>query len=105
MARFLNDRLELQSDLESILGSRNVYFQPPESIMMNYPCIVYKLDAVQNIAADDIRYVVHPRYQLTLIDRDPDSEYLDALSELPYCVFERYYAVDNLNHFVFSIYS
>lgn len=105
MARFLDNRLDLQERLESIMGSRNVYFQPPESIMVEYPCIIYKLDMVHNNSADNIRYLTNPRYQLTLIDRDPDSEYLDILSELPYCSFERFYAVDNLNHFIFSIYA
>ena len=37
-------RLELQDTLETILESRNVYFNPPESIKMNYPAIIYKLD-------------------------------------------------------------
>ena len=29
-------RLELQSKFEELLGSRNVYYQPPESIKMSY---------------------------------------------------------------------
>ena len=37
-------RLILQSALEAILGSRNVYFQPPSGFQMQYPCIVYTLD-------------------------------------------------------------
>ena len=35
------NRLDLQALLEDLLGSRNVYYQPPESVKMNYPAIVY----------------------------------------------------------------
>ena len=37
-------RLDLQKLLVELLGSDNVYFQPPPSVQMNYPAIVYKLD-------------------------------------------------------------
>jgi len=33
----MGTRLELQNLLENILGSRNVYFQPPENLKLNYP--------------------------------------------------------------------
>lgn len=34
-------RLDLQTFLEELLESKNVYFQPPESVKMKYPAIVY----------------------------------------------------------------
>lgn len=38
----MNRRYELQAVLEGILGSGNVYFQPPENLKMRYDCIVYE---------------------------------------------------------------
>ena len=46
-------RLNLQTTLETILGSRNVYFQPPESVKLKYPAIVYSRNDIMNQFADD----------------------------------------------------
>lgn len=97
-------RLELQTELEEILGSRNVYFQPPESVKMKYPAIRYSLSSIENRHADNRAYKQTKAYELILIDPNPDSEYIDKLSQLPYCRFDRFYPADNLNHYVFTIY-
>ena len=39
----MGTRLELQNKLEELLGSRHVYFQPPESVKMEYPAIKYSM--------------------------------------------------------------
>ena len=52
----MDSRPNLQTKLEQILGSRNVYFQPPESIKLNYPAIVYKRSNIQNTFADNEVY-------------------------------------------------
>jgi len=97
-------RLELQKLLTDILGSRNVYFQPPETIRMSYPCIVYALDDIDINYADNTSYTRIKRYKITLIDKDPDSTFVDSLlSELP-TSFNRFYTADNLNHWVFLLY-
>lgn len=97
-------RLELQDLLESILGSQEVYYQPPSSINMNYPAIVYSRDDIDNIHADNKVYMQTLAYQLTVIDENPDSEYVRKISQLPRCNFDRHYVSDNLNHDVFIIY-
>lgn len=98
------DRLQLHELLCSILGSRNVYFQPPESIRMNYPAIVYALDAIENTYANDRVYLSERRYAVTVIDVDPDSLIADKIAMLPLCRFNRLYTSDNLNHYVFELY-
>lgn len=100
----MRKRTELQSLLESILGSRNVYFQPPESVKMNYPAIVYELDAIKTSSADSRVYLSNRRYSLTLIDKNPDTELIDELSKLQFCSFDRHFKSENLNHYVFSLY-
>jgi hypothetical protein len=97
-------RLELQSILESILGSRNVYFQPPSTIKMRYPAIVFSLSNIDVKHADDTRYLNHKRYELTYIDSDPDNENVEKILTLPLCSFDRFYTSNNLNHYVFTIY-
>lgn len=98
------DRLTLHSELKTILGSSNVYFQPPASLIMKYPCIIYKRDADEAIYADDIKYSVMKRYLVTVVDRDPDSLVPDKVSKLPYCKAQKPYTVDGLNHFVYVLY-
>ena len=95
---------QLQSLLESVLGSRNVYFQPPPNIQMAYPAIVYKLDYAVTQFADDYPYTFSKRYQVTAIDRNPDSQLLDKLARLQKSTFNRSFQADGLNHFVFNIY-
>ena len=97
-------RTELQTLLESTLGSRNVYFQPPESFKIKYPCIIYELSNMEKIFADNIGYMNKRSYQVTVVDRDPDSTIPLAVSDIPMSRFNRFYTSDNLNHFVFTIY-
>lgn len=96
-------RLELHEILCEALGSRNVYFQPPESIKMKYPAIVYSRSDISNTYADDTSYLTSKEYLITVIDKDPDSEIPDRISKLPLCRFDRHYTADNLNHDVFTI--
>lgn len=99
-----NRRLHLHEVLCKILGTRNVYFQPPESVQMNYPAIVYGLDEIKNTFADDGVYLSVRKYAVTVIDEDPDSMIVDKVCLLPMCHFNRHYEKDNLNHDVFELY-
>ena len=98
------DRLSLHTRFIEILGSNNVYFQPPESVKISYPAIIYSLDDIEKTHADNGMYRACRSYSVTLIDRDPDSPTVARLSALPFCRFNRYYSGDNLNHWNFSIY-
>lgn len=100
----MDSRPNLQTKLEQILGSRNVYFQPPESIKLNYPAIVYKRSNIQNTFADNEVYKQSYFYEITVIDRKSDSQITKRLSKLPKIRFDRSFTYDNLNHDVFTIY-
>ena len=97
-------RQALQAKLEEILGSENVYYEPPESLKLNYPCFVYMLDEVERRSADNMGYTIKNRYQITLIDRRPDNPARPRLMELPYASFERAYKSNNLEHYVITLY-
>ena len=99
------NRLDLQTEFEKILGSHNVYFQPPASVKMQYPAIVYSLKNIEKNFANNLSYIITPGYEVILIDKNPDSIYVEKILKLPYCRFDRHYTSDNLNHFVFTIYN
>lgn len=98
-------RLNLQTIFEDILGSHNVYYQPPQSVQMRYPAIVYSRRSIESMHANDGGYRHMPSYEVILIDRNPDSEFVDKLLQLPYCSYDRHYEANNLNHDVFVIYN
>jgi len=97
-------RLQLNETLCKILGSRNVYFQPPESIKMKYPAIVYSLSDIENLYANNGVYLSARKYTVTVIDKDPDSLIVGAVAGLPTCRYDRHYEKDNLNHDVFTLF-
>lgn len=101
----MSDRLYLDGILREIPGVKKVYFTPPNSTKLVYPCILYSLDGMNNVHADNKNYRVNKRYLITVIDTDPDSEIPDVISELPYCSLSRPpYVSDGLYHFIFEIY-
>lgn len=100
----MGKRVDLQAELETILGTRNVYFQPPESIQIKYPCIIYNRNSDRPRFANNKMYANKILYNVTLVDKNPDSSILEKFYTLPLCSFNRHYVSENLNHDVFSIY-
>lgn len=99
-----NNRLELSQIFRFILGSKNVYFQPPPTVQMNYPCIKYERSNIRTHYADNIPYKNKKRYTVTIIDKNPDSVIPDKVGQLPTASYERFYTADGLNHDVYTIY-
>lgn len=97
-------RSDLQAVFLGILGSDNVYFQPPPTVKMEYPCIVYRRDYELANHADDFPYKRRMRYLVTVIDRNPDSGIPDQVASLPMCTYDRFYTADNLNHDVYKLF-
>jgi len=94
--------LQLHDLLEEI--TEHVYFQPPENIRMAYPCIIYSRDGVSSDHANNELYRHAKRYQVTVVDRDPDTEIADKVEALQYAAFERSFPADDLNHYVFTLF-
>lgn len=103
-------RLELHNELIGILGTERdvesrVYFQPPESKKLTYPCIVYSRVGVNTISADNKLYRGTTRYTITVIDKNPDTKIPDLiLAHFPMCSFDRAFVSDNLNHYTITLY-
>ena len=97
-------RVDLQTILVDLLGSEHVYFQPPSTVEMTYPCIVYKRDDASEEFANNNLYHRTKRYLVTHIGRDPDSDVPDSIAQLPRTTMSRSFVADNLNHDVFIVY-
>ena len=98
-------RLQLHEKFCTILGTRNVYFQPPESLKIKYDAIVYKVANRDTLKADDSLYNGRTGYEVQFITRDPDSTIPDLiLGSFLYVYHERSFTIDNLHHEVFRIY-
>lgn len=101
----MGSRENLQTELEAVLGSRNVYFQPPESLKIKYPAIIYELGDINVRKANNSNYLKNKIYNLTLIHNDPDNDMIEKIMDsFDYCSFDRAYKADNLYHYVFEIY-
>lgn len=98
------NRVDLQARLEELLGSPNVYFQPPESMQIKYDAIVYSRKSIENRHANDSVYKQDDAYEVVAIYKNPDSDLPRKISRLPKCRFDRHYTSDNLNHDAFTLY-
>lgn len=94
------------SELQSLLTTfaPNVYFQPPESVKLKFPCITYSINPGWVRHANNNLYTRRRSYTVTYIHRDPGTETVNRIEELPYCSYDRRFAKDNLYHDVFELY-
>lgn len=81
-----------------------VKYQPGPSITLTYPAIVYKLDDMPSIFANNKPYHWDHRYEVQVIDRSPESKLREKMIQLPLSRFSGAFVSDNLYHFIFEIY-
>lgn len=97
-------REELHRLLEELLGSKNVYYQTPASLLMEYPAIRYSKRNIDVKHADNTKYSRMTCYEIIVIAKSPDHPVIEKLLELPYCSYDRPYVSDNLNHDSLTLY-
>lgn len=98
-------RLSLQMKFEELLRSRNVYYQTPESVKMQYDAIRYSLGVPETRYANDKRYNYLTCYDVIVISRDPDPEVVGKILEMPYSSMSgKPYVADGLNHYPIKLY-
>jgi hypothetical protein len=100
----MGSRADLQTLLASLVDGVHVYFQPPPNVQMIYPAIVYNRDNLATEFADNLPYSNEFRWQVMVIDADPDSPLHDKLIQMPKMRFVRHYTSENLNHDIYTIY-
>ena len=98
-------RLKLHEELCDLLGSRNAYFQPPESIKLTHPCIVYSRSNIRIRKADNRIYNGMDEYEITHITPDPDDPFHDSImNHFEMISYDRGFTSDNMYHNVYRIY-
>lgn len=98
-------RTDLHDELKGLLGSNRVYFQPPESLKLSYPCYVYRREPPDIIRANNQLYRRVHKYGLTYITPNPDDPLIEETEDhFSMCRFDRPYVVDNLNHYHYELY-
>lgn len=98
-------RRKLQNELESVLGNKNVYFQPPESIKLQYPAIVYEVSAPDIKRADNRIYSYTNKFNLKYIRKNGNDDVPRKILEtFSLCSENDTYIYDNLYHTIFGLY-
>ena len=95
----------LQDELKTILGSNNVYFRPPSSIRMKYPCFVVDRAGASQYTADNRNYIWKKKYTVTYISNESDPDMVDTmLNHFEECKYDRPFVNDDLYHDVFTLF-
>lgn len=97
-------RLDFHKKLCSILGSKQVYFQPPSSQKIYYPAIIYTQAPFDKQYADNFGYILTDHYMVTHITSKADSVVPKTLAAMPYTRQDQAYRSNGLYHTVFSVY-
>lgn len=98
-------RLKLHEELCELLGNRNVYFNPPSSLTLKYPCIVYNRTKPDIKRANDQIYSKTNCYELTVITKNPDDDTYERIMEhFKYADYDRSFSHNNLCHDALRIY-
>lgn len=99
------NRLQLQKDLVNLLGSKNVYYDPPETIKLQYPCFIYQSDIPYDVKANNRSYMYVKRYSITYVDTNPDNDMtVRLLTTFGHISAGNPYTSDGLHHYPFDIY-
>ena len=100
------NRQELRGILTDVMTEAGetpkLYFQSPESVKLEYPCIIYKMQEFDSRYADDGPYKILIRFDVTYITRSPTSQVPTLMVKRPGIGFDRYYVADNLHHYVYN---
>lgn len=107
MDQLVAKRRELQTKLETLLGSKNVYFQPPSNIKLKYPCFIYDRSPIYRLKADDTAYHIRGHYSVTYINSNVEKcmeMMTKILNSFDHISVERSFTSDNLYHDVYNLY-
>lgn len=99
----MDRRIQLHKELVTILGTRNVYFQPPETIKIVYPAIIYSRTSMPSKYANNLVYNNRVAYEIIVVDSNPDSTIVKSMSMFKTVRHIRNYKKNELNHDVFSL--
>lgn len=95
---------QLRDKLEDCLSVK-AWFQPPSDVFLEYPVCVFEFSRHVIRHADNRTYLIGKQYTITIMDADPESTLPDKLVEnFPTVRFDRSFAVEGINHYVYTLY-
>ena len=104
----MDRRYDLHDELVSLgdkFGVRKVLFQPPPTVQMEYPAIVYTRKSTYTTNADNRTYKSDRFYQIQVIDPNPDTPLIDAiLNNFQMIKHVNNFKNNNLNYDMFDLY-
>lgn len=100
----MRTRIEFHKMLEQLTGITSIYFQPPSSLKMKYPAIVYSMKKPKIEFAGNKKYLNTTAYTVTVIDKSSESEIKKLIEDIMYCSYDTDYISDNLHHYVYTIF-
>ena len=87
------------------LGASKTLFQPPPSVQLTYPAIIYTRKSTYTTNADNKTYTGQRLYLIEVIDPNPDTPLVDAiLNKFQMIKHVNNFKANNLNHDVFDLY-
>lgn len=98
---------QLRDQLYLVNNTKNVYYNPPSSIKMEFPCFRFEINNLDVKHADNKAYARKNRWAVTYISRsleDIEKVQNEMLDIFQYCNFDTSFRADNLNHAVFNLY-
>lgn len=108
MSNLVEERLKLHTILTDIMkkysSDARVFFKPDSNVKLKYPCIIYTREGDQSRHADNVRYFNNTEFQITVIDRDSDSEVVnDILNTLVSARRSNEFVSNGLYHYIITI--
>ena len=94
------------------LGIKYVYFEPPQNIIMQFPCAVIRMGTISSRSANNRVYKLNNSYELIYIRRQFDDPMVnkilvgDSEHEPPFSMIRhiRHYTADGLHHDLYKLY-
>lgn len=93
---------KIQDAFDGIDGV-NLYFRPPSSLMITYPCVIYDLKVVDVRHSDNQVYSDGERYEVSYITSTQDDRNWTRLRDIPGSRWIRNFNKENLYHHIFEI--
>ena len=98
-------RVDIQDKFKFLLGSNNVYYQPPANLKMKYPAIVYSLDGLDVKRFDNTRLINKNCFSVTHIYRNESENLVETmLKNFEYISFDNRSIVDGIYNDHYTIY-
>ena len=98
-------RVDIQEKFKFLLGSNNVYYQPPANLRMKYPAIVYSLDGLDVKRFDNTRLINKNCFSVTHIYRNESENLVETmLKNFEYISFDNRSIVDGIYNDHYTIY-